>query len=245
MTPNEFISEVYRRGAQLMPNGPTVIEPADFMRVDRSAVALYSAILPADKSLEIVDIGSGDGEFLAVSERLGYQSLTAADFRAVEKFKLVCQMCPAIRAQNFSGTIAEHFSTKPAAFNLIHFAHVVEHIPKYDLLETMDALWKSLRPGGMIVVRTPNMEGPGALSSLYVTLAHEYGFAGANLKQLLHVCGFQEIEFFDPDRYAKMTSRLVRFPFKAWLKLKSRFFGCNVGGQFGAELVAIAKRPNN
>ena len=37
------------------------------------------------------------------------------------------------------------------------------------------------------------MEGPCATSSLYVTLAHEYGFSGSNLKSLLDICGFDDI----------------------------------------------------
>ena len=31
------------------------------------------------------------------------------------------------------------------------------------------------------MLRTPNMEGPCANFSLYVSLAHEYGFCGSNL----------------------------------------------------------------
>jgi hypothetical protein len=48
------------------------------------------------------------------------------------------------------------------------------------------------------MLRTPNMEGPCADSSLYVTLAHEYGFSGGNLASLLDICGFDEIRFHLP-----------------------------------------------
>jgi len=42
-------------------------------------------------------------------------------------------------------------------------------VPKYSLLWVVDALYRALKRGGVLLLRTPNMEGPCATSSLYVT----------------------------------------------------------------------------
>lgn len=243
MEPNEFISEVYRRGAALMPGGPVVINVETFVAsADKQRIAIYKNILPSNLRARIIDIGSGNGEFLSACNALGYEDVTAADFRAVDKFKPVTEALPNIKTEDFSASISEHFSKKNVEYDVIHFAHIIEHVYKYDLIETMDALYSALKPGGMIIVRTPNMEGPAALSSYYVTLAHEYGFVASNLRQLLHICNFKDITFIDADRYGKLSGRLMRKPFKLWQRMKSRLFGVSVGNQFGSELVATAIR---
>jgi len=77
-------------------------------------------------------------------------------------------------------------------FDFIYAAHLIEHIPKYDLLENVDAMFYALRPGGVLVLETPNMLSPSAMASLFVTLGHEYGFTQSNLCSLLNICGFQK-----------------------------------------------------
>ena len=84
------------------------------------------------------------------------------------------------------------------------------------------------------------MEGPCALSSYYVTLAHEYGFAGSNLQSLLNICGFDEIEFHDV--FPRGFRYAIRWPILLARRISHRLFGVNVGGQFGAELVITARR---
>jgi hypothetical protein len=80
-------------------------------------------------------------------------------------------------------------------------SHVIEHVPKY---------W-ALRRGGSVLLRTPNMEGPCANSSMYVTLSHEYGFAGSNLISLLDICGFDDVRLLKfPQHAPSLKQRVVR-----------------------------------
>jgi len=122
----------------------------------------------------------------------------------------------------------------------------IEHIPKYSLLWVVDALYQALRPGGVLLLRTPNMEGPTPNSSLYVTLAHEYGFCGSNLKSLLDICCFDDITFHDlggtRPTIRQRVGSLLRWPYLQENRVRHRLFGVNVGSQFGAELVVSARR---
>jgi hypothetical protein len=103
-----------------------------------------------------------------------------------------------------------------------------------------------LRRDGSVLLRTPNMEGPCANSWLYVTLSHEYGFAGSNLMSLLDICGFGDVRlltFREPSPSLKQRAgALLRWPILKLSQMRHRLFGVNQGGQFGSELIVIGKR---
>lgn len=141
------------------------------------------------------------------------------------------------------GTFLSHH---PGQFDFIHMSHVIEHIPKHSLLWIADVIYQAFKPGGALLLRTPNMEGPTPNSSLYVTLAHECGFCGSNLKSLLHICCFDQIQFHDM-RVTRPTLRqrvgaILRWPFVQENRARHWLFGVNVEGQFGTELIVSARR---
>jgi hypothetical protein len=125
-------------------------------------------------------------------------------------------------------------------------SHVIEHVPKYSLLWVVDSLYWALRRGGSVLLRTPNMEGLCANSSLYVTMSHEYGFAGSNLMSLLDICGFEDVRLLTfRERSPSLKQRagaLLHWPILKQSQLRHRLFGVNQGGQYGSELIVSGKR---
>lgn len=114
-----------------------------------------------------------------------------------------------INLHEIESDIGDFLSQRPEEYDFIHMAHVIEHIPKYSLLWVVDAIFRALKKDGELLLRTPNMEGPTPNSSLYVTLAHEYGFSGSNLKSLLDNCGFDDITFRNlPQHRTTLKQRL-------------------------------------
>jgi hypothetical protein len=113
----------------------------------------------------------------------------------------------------------------------------------------VDALYRALKRGGVLLLRTPNMEGPCANSSFYVTLAHEYGFSSGNLESLLDICGFDEICFHKPlaleSTFKQTIGRLMRWPFLKQSEVRHRLFGVNKHGHFDSELIVTAKRGDS
>jgi 2-polyprenyl-3-methyl-5-hydroxy-6-metoxy-1,4-benzoquinol methylase len=152
---------------------PSFAEIQNDSRVLR-AVSEHGSLLPMHKNAAILDIGFGGGWFIAACVKLGYTNISGADLGIANK------------------------SQRPEQYDFIHMSHVIEHIPKYSLLWLVDAIFRALKKDGVLLLRTPNMEGPTPNSSLYVTFAHEYGFAGSNLKSLLDICGFDNITFQNP-----------------------------------------------
>ena len=151
----------------------------------------YKDFLPQEKSAPILDIGFGQGWFLLACKKLGYTEVHGADFSVEPKAALRDQ---GAILHNIETDIGDFLANQPERYAFIHMAHVIEHIPKHSLFWLVDSLFYALQKAGTLFLRTPNMEGPAANSTYYVTLGHEYGFAGSNLQSLLDMCGFDDME---------------------------------------------------
>lgn len=239
MDPHEFIAEVYRRMS--LRAAPTARIPPSEHRIEEVAEE-YRDFLPSQKDAAILDIGFGDGWFMAACLALGYKNVSGAEFAPENKPYLKNWN---VTLHKIESDIGEFLADHPGEFDFIHMSHVIEHIPKYSLLWIGDALYRALKSGGMLFLRTPNMEGPCANSSYYVTLAHEYGFSGSNLRALLLVCGFDDIRLYpssQPRGLKQKFGMLLRWPFLAESRLRNRLFGVNYGGVFDGELIATGRR---
>jgi 2-polyprenyl-3-methyl-5-hydroxy-6-metoxy-1,4-benzoquinol methylase len=250
MEPNAFVAEVYRRMSlrhEAEQPKPTFAEIQNDSQV-LLAMAEYAPLLPSERKSAILDIGFGRGWFLAACLNLGYTNLSGADFGIENRSHVAEWKKGSITLHPIQSDIGAFLSQHPGQYDFIQMSHVIEHIPKYSLFWIGDALYQSLRLGGQLLLRTPNMEGPAANSSLYVTLGHEYGFSGSNLAMLLDLCGFDDIQFHDavmPQTTIKQRlGALLRWPYRQESRIRHRLFGVNVGGQFGPELIVTARRGN-
>jgi 2-polyprenyl-3-methyl-5-hydroxy-6-metoxy-1,4-benzoquinol methylase len=248
MEPNAFVAEVYRRMSlrhHAERPKPSFAEIQNDSRV-LLAISEYAPLLPSNKKSAILDIGFGGGWFLAACVKLGYTNLSGADFGIENKAHVADWKKGSITLHEIESDIGTLLSHHHGQYDFIHMSHVIEHIPKYSLLWIVDSLYQALTPRGVLLLRTPNMEGPTPNSSLYVTLAHEYGFCGSNLKSLLDICCFEEIQFHNlgvpHPTVRQRVGALLRWPFLQESRLRHRLFGVNVGGQFGTELVVTARR---
>ncbi len=248
MEPNAFVAEVYRRMSfrhSFARAKPSFAEIQNDSRV-LLAEPEYRSLLPTRKDSAILDIGFGGGWFIAACIKLGYTDISGADFGMANKAYVGDWAPGSIRLHEIERDIGDFLKDRPEQYDFIHMSHVIEHIPKYSLLWVVDALFRALKKDGVLLLRTPNMEGPTPNSSLYVTLAHEYGFCGSNLKSLLDICGFDDIRFHNPQRnkatVKQRIGRFIRLPFLAQSRFRHRLFGVNEGGQFGTELIVTGKR---
>ena len=248
MEPNAFVAEVYRRMSLRHRSQREHFSYADIMEDGRVVQAAfeYGPLLPSDRNAPVLDIGFGQGWFLAACLKLGYKNLSGADFAIANKEYVRSWRPDSITLHEIEQDIGSFLATRPQQYSFIHMSHVIEHVPKYSLLWVVDNLYRSLQQGGTLCLRTPNMEGPTANSSLYVTLTHEYGFSGSNLVSLLDICGFDEVRLHPPrinrPSLKQRSGELLRRFFLLESRIRHRLFGVNYGGQFGSELVVTAKR---
>ena len=248
MEPHSFVAEVYRRMSlrhRAEQRETTYAEVREDPRVLQAAYE-YAPLIPKEKTSPILDIGFGRGWFIAACLNLGYTNISGSDFGIANKAYVRSWQPDYITLHEINDDIGTFLSAHAEQYEFIHMSHVIEHIPKYSLLWVVDNLYRSLKVGGTLCLRTPNMEGPTANSSFYVTLAHEYGFSGSNLTSLLDICGFDDIRFHPVRTWhptlKQRSGELIRWFFLLESRVRHRMFGVNLGGQFGSELFVTAKR---
>ncbi len=142
----------------------------------------------------LVDIGCSSGHFLDLAREKGF-TVSGVEFSggsaqfARDHFGLIV-------ADGDIGALAgEH-----AAYNIITMFDVIEHVP--DPAHDIAVAWQLLRPGGLFILSTPNIDGLFPRLSLRVAKAldywphpepphHLYQFSVKSLSAMLAKAGFE------------------------------------------------------
>ena len=260
MEANKFIKEVYRRMELRSIDSSTYRDKNPELHISydsfindvnaENASYHYEHLLPKNKNAKILDIGFGNGWFMAACVKLGYTNIYGAEFNGKEKMTEVCKVAKSIKSVfDIDDNIGDFLSTNNNKYDFIHLSHVIEHIPKHSLLYIVDALYASLNKNGILLLRTPNMEGPLALTNLYITPGHEFGFSSSNLGAILTICGFDDVSLHNfsvnKPTIKQRFGNILRSLFILFTKFKFRLFGDtmeNRNFRFGLELIVSAKR---
>ncbi len=136
------------------------------------------------------------------------------------------------------GGDATRLPFRSGTFDGIHCAHVIEHLAEPELF-VADAA-RLLRPGGVIMIRTPDVARAGF--RFFVDHTHRRPFTAQSLRGLLALHGFGDVSIghgpFRTTRIELWLERLVAPPVpvlhavKMWL-----------GRRWNDELVCVARKP--
>jgi len=171
--------------------------------------------LAARKGGKLLDVGCGNGRFLAWMRDLGWEVMGVepdprAGKVAFEKFGLdICQCT--LEEAHFPGN----------SFDAITLHHVIEHLP--NPITTLSECRRVLRDNGQISVVTPNTEslGHGTFGRSWLLLdppRHLYLFSPRTLRLCVQQAGLTIMQLRTVTRGAGgiwVTSRLIRR--KGWL----------------------------
>jgi SAM-dependent methyltransferase len=213
--------------------------------------------LKADERGRLLDVGCGNGQFLAQMQKLGWEVMgVELDPEAVriaeERFGL----------RVFQGTL-EEARLPDGSFDTVTMNHVIEHVP--NPIGLLAECRRILRPGGKLVVVTPNIESLGhrlfreAWRGLEVP-RHLYIFSPRALQECAERAGLKVLKLWTTARSALWmwaASRLIRrngiLPggspqrLGLWLKLEGLAFWAIAYGlcalrEAGEEIVLMASK---
>jgi SAM-dependent methyltransferase/exonuclease VII small subunit len=139
---------------------------------------------------DVLDIGCGRGEFLALLHETG---VTARGIDLNDAMVAVC------REKGFEATKADALSylrgVPPGSLGGLVAAQVVEHLEPAYLTRLLEAAFEALRPGAPIVLETINPACWFAFFESYIRdITHVRPLHPDTLKFLLIASGFQQIE---------------------------------------------------
>lgn len=145
--------------------------------------------LPDDKQAAIVDVGCGAGALLTVFKRKGYYNLYGVDL-SVPQVEFARHIVKDVVVDN----AIDYLKRRNGSFNLITAIDIIEHFKKDEALNFLDACFVALRPGGRLILQTPNAESPWVGSIRYGDMTHETCYTPAGLSRIMNMCGFIEVE---------------------------------------------------
>jgi SAM-dependent methyltransferase len=183
----------------------------DMHYYDQYQIPVYlKQALPGDKGAHILDVGCGFGQLLSALQREGYSQAMGIDVNEV-----------AVNACRAKGLAVEQimvqdFAThSPQRFDLITMSHVLEHLPKDQIIEVLTHIRALLKPGGAFIMMVPNAQSNTAAYWMYEDFTHNTLFTAGSVRYVLLAAGFSAITFLDPKCVAGL---------RGWARARKLFF---------------------
>ncbi len=200
--------------------------------------------LPSDRGAWVVDIGCGNGALVAQIRQAGYRHVMGVDMSGEQVDMALKRGLSGI----IQADLRDWLDNTDQRFDAVVAADLIEHFDPWDVLATLDRVWRILTPGGRVIIRTPNAEGPFGSRYRYADLTHGLAFTARSMQQALTAAGFIDIEIFDTPPVAHgVNSFLRRILWRAIDAALRLYLMAEAGTANGAimtqNLVAVAKRP--
>ena len=145
--------------------------------------------LPTDRNACCLDVACGTGQLLYALKQAGYKNLYGVDISA-EQVAFARSVWPQVEQAEAITFLRKN----PNTFDLIAGLDIIEHFRKDELFSFIDALFAALRPGGRLILQTPNAETPWGLAVRYGDFTHELAFTPESLSRVLRIASFVNCE---------------------------------------------------
>ena len=163
----------------------------------KEEVKVYLPVLArAGITTGILDIGCGRGEWLETLREAGLQA-TGIDHNRIQ-----VQACKSLSLDVVESDALAYLQSAPdASLNAVTAFHFAEHLPLETLITFLDEVGRTLKPGGLLILETPNPENLIVGScNFYLDPTHKNPIPIRTMKLLVEARGFlcQEIMKLHP-----------------------------------------------
>lgn len=138
----------------------------------------------------VIDLGCGRGQWLQLLKEQGYHA------RGADSSTVMADLCRGKGLDVECADAVDYLSRlKPASTGMITAFQVIEHLPFEKLLQIVDLSLHALRPGGVLILETPNPENiVVATCSFYADPTRIRPIPPDLLEFLVRARGFGDIE---------------------------------------------------
>lgn len=154
-------------------------------------------LLPIEKTARILDIGCGLGDTLAALLKDGYTDISGVDISNEAVAYCESRGLSVVRVREIADIMVEDGARR---FDFIIMSHVLEHIRKDSIIETLRYIKESLlAPDGGLYIQVPNAQSNTGCYWAYEDFTHHTLFTAGSLDFVLKAAGFKDVRFVNPD----------------------------------------------
>ena len=209
-----------------------------FNRLAKWYGARLSSYLPVSSEARCLDLPCGYGNFLFFLKSRGYTNISGIDLDK-EQVKLAGLLgLPAINGDAFL-----HLEGQQETYDLLSSLDFIEHLNKNEAIRFLKLCHRTLKPGGVMIVRAPCGDGPFGAHDAWNDLTHQWGMTSNVLKTLLAMQGFTNIEILDerpqPTSLIGFLRWLIFFPAKACASAMCMALGMRPPAVWTRSMIAV------
>lgn len=154
----------------------------------KKEVRVYLPILEkAGISDDILDVGCGRGEWLEVLRETGFQA------KGIDHNRIQIEHCKSLSLDVIEAEALTYLrGLEDGALNAVTALHFAEHLPLKGLVRFLDEAGRTLKPGGLLILETPNPENLLVGScNFYLDPSHKNPIPIQTMKLLVEARGFR------------------------------------------------------
>jgi SAM-dependent methyltransferase len=175
---------------------------------------------PGDRTAHILDLGCGHGALLHFCREAGYSALEGVDVSPEQ----VCVARDMGLDNVKQGDLFEHLrGVSNEAIDVVVAFDVVEHFPRGEVMNFCQEIERVLKPGGKLILHTPNGESPFFGAILYGDFTHEVAFTRLSMVQLGKITGFSRISSYEDPPIPHGAISLLRWTLWKFMRLAFHF----------------------
>jgi 2-polyprenyl-3-methyl-5-hydroxy-6-metoxy-1,4-benzoquinol methylase len=144
--------------------------------------------LPQDRQVHILDLGCGQGHYVRKLLALGFEHTRGIDVSPEQVHVAQASGLTQVSLGDYQESLGV------ADLDVVIATDFLEHLTRFEGLRALDRIKRSLRPGGILILRVPNAASPFGGALRYGDLTHESSFTAGSLRQLGAATGFAEVE---------------------------------------------------
>jgi len=202
-----YQNRLYRKYASSMQDNRSLnFDQEESIRWGKFYDIFLRGWLPSNKNVAILDVGCGSGKLLHFFLGKGFNNLHGVDI-SPEQTALARQVCNNVSEDN----VLNFLGTTDNCYDLITAVDIIEHLNKEEILQFLDACYVALRPGGRLIVQTPNSDSLWGMSVMYGDFTHETAFSPNSLKKLMSLVGFGAIIYRETGPVVHSLFSLFRY----------------------------------
>lgn len=221
------------------------LSPEGLEKQARAFRHYYGRLLPQDREARILEVGCGYGAFLYFLQKEGY--------RHVEGVDISPEQVEAAHKLGLNNVIladaVEYLKGHLQTYDCIVAIDFLEHFSKQEVFDLLEAIYNSLKPGGVFIMQSPNAESIFGSWGYFGDWTHEVIFTRRTVEQVLRACGFLEsvkVLPIEPHPHSFASSirwilwKLIKFVLKFYNLIET---GDPGSGIFTRNLIAVGKKP--